>query len=255
MIHPTAIVSPKADLHPSVQVGPYTIIDDNVVIGEGCIIGSHVQIAWGARLGKGIRVFHGAVIASIPQDLKFAGEESVAVVGDGTILREYVTVNRGTSESGSTDVGANCLLMAYAHVAHDCKVADHVIMANAVNLGGHVHIGEHAIVGGVVAVHQFVHIGAHSLIGGGFRAVQDVCPYALVGGYPLRVVGLNLVGLKRRGFSRETIDILQQTFRLLFFSDLNTRQAVERIKAEVTPIPEVQTIITFIEGSGRGLVK
>ncbi|MDD4051495.1 MAG: acyl-ACP--UDP-N-acetylglucosamine O-acyltransferase [candidate division Zixibacteria bacterium] len=255
MIHPTAIISPKAELHETVEVGPYTIIEENVTIGEGTHIASGALIASGARIGKNVRISHGAVIGTLPQDLKFGGEETIAVIGDNTVLREYVTVNRGTRESGSSDVGRDCFLMAYAHVAHDCKLGDHVIMANSVNLGGHVHVDRYAIIGGLVPVHQFVRIGAHCMIGGGFRAQQDICPYSLVGGHPLKVIGLNQVGLKRRNFSKETIQALQKTFKILFFSRLNTTQALERLRVEVEQIPEVQEIITFVETSPRGMVK
>ncbi len=255
MIHKTAIVSPGAELHETVEVGPYAIIEDNVQIGEGSRIGSTALIASGARIGKNVTIAHGAVISTIPQDLKFEGEETTANIGNNTVIREYATVNRGTIESGSTDIGRQCLLMAYAHAAHDCKIGNNVIMANSVNLGGHVHIDDYAIVGGVVPVHQFVKIGCHVIIGGGFRVAQDVCPYALAGGYPLKISGLNLIGLRRRNFPRETIQILQRAFKLLFFSGLNTKQAVERINAEVERIPEVEEILRFIECSDRGLVK
>jgi UDP-N-acetylglucosamine acyltransferase len=255
MIHPAAIVSPRAELHESVVVGPYTIIEENVSIDEGTVVGSSVLIASGARIGKNVHISHGAVIATNPQDLKFGGEETVAVVGDGTVLREYVTINRGTRETLSTNVGKHCLLMAYVHVAHDCRVGDHVIMANSVNIGGHVHIDDYAIIGGIVPVHQFVKIGKHTMIGSGFRVQQDLCPFALAGGYPLKVFGLNLVGLRRRGFSEETIDILRHAYKLLFFSHLNTRQAVARIDDEVEKIPEVLDLLTFIQQASRGIVK
>jgi len=255
MIHATTIVSPGADIHESVEIGPYTIIEDNVVIGEGTTIGSSIHIASGARIGKHVRVFHGAVIGSVPQDLKFEGEDSLAIIGDHTTIREYATINRGTSESGSSDIGEHCLIMAYAHVAHDCKIGNSVIMANSVNLAGHVHIEDYAIIGGVVPVHQFVKIGAHAMIGGGFRVPQDVCPFALVGGYPLRVIGLNLIGLRRRNFERDTIKKLGQVFKILFFSNLNTKQALARIRDEIEPVPEVNQIVTFVENSHRGMTK
>jgi len=255
MIHKTAIVSSKADLHETVEVGPYAIIEKNVHIGEATTIGSTALIASGARIGKSVTIAHGAVISTVPQDLKFEGEDTVTNIGDHTIIREYATVNRGTNESGSTDIGQHCLMMAYSHAAHDCKIGDHVIMANSANLGGHVHIDDYAIIGGVVPVHQFVKIGCHVIIGGGFRVPQDVCPYALAGGYPIKISGLNLIGLRRRNFPRETIDVLRKVFKILFHSNLNTGQAVERIVAEVDMIPEVKTILTFIEGSTRGLVK
>ncbi len=255
MIHKTVIISDKAELHESVEVGPFCVIEDNVVVDEGSVIGPHVQLASGARLGKNVRVFQGAVIGSVPQDLKFEGEESLANIGDNTIVREYATINRGTSESGSSDVGANCLLMAYSHIAHDCKIGNNVILANSVNLAGHIHIDEYAIIGGVVPVHQFVHIGAHSMIGGGFRVPQDVCPYALVGGYPMKVMGLNIIGLRRRGFAREAIGVLQSVFKYLFFSNLNTKQAVAKIEDSVEKTPEVQVVLDFIANATRGLTK
>lgn len=255
MIHKTAIISSEAKLHPSVEVGPYSIIEGNVVIDAGSRIASSALIASGARIGKNVKISHGVVIGTQPQDLKFAGEETLANIGDNTVIREYATVNRGTNESGSSDVGGDCLLMAYTHVAHDCKVGNHVIMANSANLGGHVHIDDWAIIGGVVPVHQFVRIGAHAMIGGGFRVAQDVCPFALVGGYPMKVVGLNRVGLRRRGFPKETVDILQQAFKILFLSDLNTKQALARIAEEIEMIPEAKQLIAFVESSHRGLVK
>ncbi len=255
MIHKTAIVSAKADIHESVEIGPYTIVEDNATIGEGTRIQSHAVIASGARIGRNVTIAHGAVVGTVPQDLKFEGESTVANIGDNTTLREYVTVNRGTNESGSTDVGHDCLLMAYAHVAHDCKIGNNVIMANSVNLGGHVHIDDFAIVGGVVPVHQFVKIGCHAMIGGGFRVPQDLCPYALAGGYPLKIFGINLVGLKRRNFPQETIRTIQSVYKILFKSNLNTSQAVARIKETVEIIPEVQNILDFIKASSRGLVK
>ncbi len=254
-IHPTAIVSPKAELADDVEVGAYTIIEENVRIGSGTKIASSALIAGGAVLGKNVTVHHGAVIGTIPQDLKFEGEKTQAVVGDGTVVREYATINRGTKAHGTTTVGKECMLMAYSHVAHDCILGDHVIMANAVNLAGHVEVGDYAIIGGIVPVHQFVKIGAHAMIGGGFRVQQDICPFALVGGYPLKVIGLNSIGLRRRGFKREVMRRLEQAFKLLFFSGLNTSQAVERIKAEVELIPEVREILDFLAKTERGIVK
>ncbi len=254
-IHKTAIISDKAELGENVTVGPYSVIEEDVVIGDGTTIASSALIASGSRLGKEVNVFHGVVIGTVPQDLKFGGEKTQAVVGDGTVVREYATINRGTDYSGATRVGKNCLLMAYSHTAHDCIIGDNVIMANSVNLAGHIEIDDFAILGGVLPVHQFVKIGAHAMIGGGFRVQQDVCPYALVAGYPLKVVGLNAIGLRRRGFERETIRLLERCFKLLFFSQFNTTQAVERINGEVEPVAEVQVILDFIKRSTRGLVK
>ncbi len=254
-IHPTAIVSPKADLADDVEVGPHTIIEENVKIGGGTKIASSALLASGATLGGNVEVHHGAVIGTKPQDLKFAGEVTQVIIGDGTVVREYATVNRGTKAYGTTTVGKECMLMAYSHVAHDCILGDHVIIANAVNLAGHIEVGDYAVLGGVLPVHQFVKIGAHAMIGGGFRVQQDICPYSLVAGYPLKVMGINAVGLRRRGFSREAIKELERAFNLLFFSGLNTSQAVERIKSEIELIPEVQEILDFIERSNRGIVK
>ena len=254
-IHPTAIVSPKAELADDVEVGPYTIIEENVKIGGGTKVASSVLLASGATLGSNVEVHHGAVIGTTPQDLKFGGEVTQVVIGDGTVVREYATVNRGTKACGTTTIGKECMLMAYSHVAHDCILGDGVIMVNSVNLAGHVEVGDYAIIGGVVPVHQFVKIGAHAMIGGGFRVQQDICPYALVGGYSLKVTGINAVGLRRRGFSGEVIKVLESTFKLLFFSGLNTTQAIERIKSEIELIPEVQEILDFIGKSTRGIVK
>jgi len=254
-IHATAIVSPKAELAENVTVGPYTIIEDDVIIDEGTSIASSVLIANGAKIGKNVTIAHGAVIATKPQDLKFGGEKTYATIGDNTVLREYTTVNRGTAAHGTSSIGKNCFIMAYAHIAHDCVIGDNVILANSVNLAGHIEIDDFVIIGGVVPVHQFVKIGAHAMIGGGFRVPQDICPYAMVGGYPLKTVGLNAIGLKRRGFDKEVIRKLEQTYKLLFFSGLNTTQAVEKINAEVEIIYEVQVILDFIKRSTRGLTK
>ncbi len=254
-IHPTAVVSPKAELAENVTVEPFAIIEDDVQIGEGSTIGSTALIASGARLGKNVTIAHGAVISTVPQDLKFGGEKTHVSIDDNTTVREYATINRGTKAYGTTTVGKNCLLMAYSHVAHDCILGDNVIIANAVNLAGHIEIDDYVIIGGVVPVHQFVKIGAHSMVGGGFRVQQDVCPYALVAGYPLKVAGLNSVGLRRRGFERDVIRKIEQAFKILFFSSLNTSQAVERIKTELEIIPEIQVILDFIERSTRGLIK
>ncbi|MDX9856416.1 MAG: acyl-ACP--UDP-N-acetylglucosamine O-acyltransferase [candidate division Zixibacteria bacterium] len=254
-IHPSAIVSKKAEIADDVVIGPHSIVEDDVVVGRGCRIASSVLLASGARLGERVQVSHSAVIGTRPQDLKFGGEVTRAIIGDDTAIREFVTINRGTAAHGETSIGKNCFVMAYAHVAHDCIIGNNVIMANSVNLAGHIEIDDYAILGGVLPVHQFVKIGAHCMIGGGFRVQQDVCPYALVGGYPLKTVGINSIGLRRRGFPKETIATLEKTFKILFFSNLNTSQAVERIKSELEILPEVQTILDFIDRSNRGIVK
>jgi UDP-N-acetylglucosamine acyltransferase len=254
-IHPTAIVHRDAKLADDVSVGPFSIVNEGAQIGAGTKIASHALIDSRTLIGENCSIHHGAVLGTLPQDLKFKGEKTHLVVGEGTTVREYATLNRGTEYRNMTVVGKNCYIMAYAHAAHDCLLGDHVIMANSVNIGGHVEIGDYAIIGGVVPVHQFVKIGAHCIIGGGFRVQKDVCPYALVGGYPLKTMGLNRVGLTRRGFSKETMQVLDQAFRILFKSKLNTSQAVEKIESELEPIPEVKVILDFIAKSERGIVK
>ncbi len=254
-IHATAIVSPGAELADDVEVGPYSIIEDDVTIDCGSRVASTVLLAAGARLGKNVIVHHGAVIGTVPQDLKFGGEKTTAEIGDNTVVREYATINRGTDYHFKTVIGTDCLVMAYAHAAHDCLIGNHVIMANSVNLAGHIEIGDYAILGGMLPVHQFVKIGKHSMIGGGFRVQQDICPYSLAGGYPLKIIGLNAIGLKRRGFQPDAIKALEKTFKLLFFSKLNTTQAVTRINDELEITSEVRDVLEFIEKSERGLVK
>jgi UDP-N-acetylglucosamine acyltransferase len=254
-IHSTAIVSSKAEIGEDVAIGPHTIVEGDVVIGDGCRIRNNVLIANGARLGKNVHVYTGAVIATRPQDLKFGGEKTLARIGDNTVLREYVTFNRGTKAHGESSVGKDSLLMAYVHVAHDCILGDKVIVSNGVQMAGHVEIDEQTVIGGMVPIHQFTKLGAHVMVGGGFRVVQDVVPYALVAGYPTRISGVNAIGLKRRGFSPESIKAIRQAYKHLFYSDLNTSQAVERITSEMEITPEVQLILDFIERSNRGLIK
>jgi UDP-N-acetylglucosamine acyltransferase len=254
-IHHTAIIHKDVKLADEVKVGPYSIINQGAEIGAGTQIESFVLIDSKTVIGEDCRIHHGAVVGTLPQDLKFKGEDTFVEVGDGTVIREYATINRGTEYRGKTVVGKNCFIMIYAHLAHDCLLGDHVILANSVNVGGHVEIGDWAIIGGEVPVHQFVKIGAHSIVGGGFRVQKDVCPYALVAGYPLKTMGLNRIGLQRRGFPEKTMKILERTFRILFKSKLNTPQAVERIKTEVELIPEVKNVLDFIAESERGIIK
>ncbi|KAA3637271.1 MAG: acyl-ACP--UDP-N-acetylglucosamine O-acyltransferase [Calditrichaeota bacterium] len=254
-IHKTAIISPKAELGENVKIGPYTVVEDGVEIGDNCMIQSSVLLGEGAVLGKDVKVFHGASIGTVPQDLKFGGEKTKAIVGDGTTIREFVTFNRGTTYHNRSECGKNCLLMAYSHVAHDCLIGDNVIMANSVNLAGHVEVHDYAILGGLVPVHQFTKIGAHAMVGGGFRVQQDIIPYALAGGYPLKIAGINSVGLKRRGFSADAIKAIQATYKILFHSQLNTTQAVEKIQSDGNIVPEVKLILDFIASTERGIVK
>lgn len=236
------------------SVGPFSIVQKNVIIGDRTTIGSHVLIAAGTRVGSDCRIHHGAVLGTVPQDLKFGFEETTLEIGDRTVIREYATLNRGTKQRWKTVVGSNCLLMAYTHVAHDCVVGDNVIMANSANLAGHVTIEEWATLGGLLAVHQFVRIGRHAFVGAGCKAMKDVPPYVLAMAEPLRFAGLNSVGLRRRGFAPETLLLLKRAYRLLYRSKLNVSQALARIRAELPQTDEIQYIVAFIEGSRRGII-
>jgi UDP-N-acetylglucosamine acyltransferase len=253
-IDPTAVVSPKAQLEPGVSIGAFTVVEENVTVGSGTVIGSHALIASGARIGRDCRIHHGAVVATAPQDLKFRGEPSLLEIGNHTTIREYVTLNRGTAERGKTTIGSHCFIMAYAHVAHDCSVGSNVILANSVNMAGHVIIEDHVVIGGLVPVHQFVRIGCHAMIGGGFRVPKDVPPYILAGQEPLVFQGLNLVGLKRRNFTREALDLLRKTYQIVYESNLNVSQAIEKIRQEIPASEEINHIIEFIEKSKRGII-
>ena len=253
-IHPSAIVHSGASLAGDVSVGPFSIIEDDVEIGEGSQIHSHVLVAGGARIGKNCQIHHGTVISTLPQDLKFSGEKTILQIGDDTIIREFCSLNRGTKDRGSTQIGENCFLMAYTHIAHDCWVGDHVILANGVQLAGHVTIEDWVIIGGLVPVHQFCRIGQHAIIGGGFRAVQDVPPYILAAGEPLAYKGLNIIGLKRRGFTKETCQTLKSCYRILYRSRLNRNRAIEKIRSEIELIPEVEAVLEFVENSKRGII-
>jgi UDP-N-acetylglucosamine acyltransferase len=238
-----------------VSVGPFSIVEADVEIGEGSRIQSHVLVANGARIGKNCQIFHGAVVSSVPQDLKFSGEETVLEIGDHTVIREYCDLNRGTRERGKSAIGEHCFLMAYVHVAHDCLIGDKVILANGVQLAGHVTIEDRVNIGGMVPVHQFCSIGRHAFIGGGFRVVQDVPPYILAAGEPLTYKGLNIVGLRRRGFSQESIAALRKCYRYLYQAKLNTSQALERIRTDMAVTEEVQAVLEFIEKSERGVIR
>jgi len=254
IISKNAIVDPSAKIGENTRIGHFSIIEDNVIIGKGCEIGSNVLIANGTVIGNNCTIFHGAALGSIPQDLKFGGEKSELLIGDNTVVREFCTLNRGTKTLGYTKVGSNCLLMAYVHVAHDCILGNNVILANSVNLGGHVTIDDFAIVGGIVAVHQFVHIGKHAMIGGGFRAIQDVPPFILAGGYPLKYTGINSLGLRRRGFDKNVRKAIKNAYRLIFLNKLNLTQALQQLDLENSKCEELKEIHNFIKKSKRGLI-
>lgn len=250
-----ASIHPNAKIGNNVTIEPFAVIHDDVVIGDDCHIHSHAVIHSGARLGKNVQVFSGAVVSSIPQDLKFDGEYSTCEIGDNTVLREYVTVNRGTVDRQKTVVGKNSLMMAYAHVAHDCIIGDHVVIANAVNMAGHVIIDDWARLGGMCAIHQFVKIGKHAMISGGSLIRKDVPPFALAGREPLTFAGVNSIGLKRRNYDKEVIHTIQGIYRLVYQSGLNTTQALNQIKTNFPETAERQEVLTFIGESERGIIK
>lgn len=255
MKQPLAYVHPAAKIHPSVVIDPFVTIEQNVEIGEGTWIGSNVTIMEGARIGKNCRIFPGAVISGVPQDLKFRGEESLTFIGDNTTLRECVTVHRGTASKGKTVVGNNCLIMAYCHVAHDCVVHDNVIMSNATQLAGEVVVDNFAIIGGGTLVHQFCHIGAHVMIQGGALINKDVPPFVKAAREPISYAGVNSVGLRRRGYSSETIQQIQEIYRYLYLSGMNNSDAIDRIEAELPATTERDEIIMFVRNAKRGIIK
>ena len=255
MKQPLAYVHPAAKIHPSVVIDPFVTIDQNVEIGEGTRIGSNVTILEGARIGRNCTIFPGAVIGAIPQDLKFRGEETYAVIGDNTTLREYVTVNRGTASKGRTVVGNNCLIMAYSHIAHDCCVGNNIIISNATQLAGEVIVDDYAIIGGGTLVHQFCHLGLHIMIQGGALINKDVPPYVKAAREPISYAGINRIGLRRRNFSSDTIREIQDIYRYLYLSGLNVSDAVARIEAELPATPERDEIIMFVRNSKRGIIK
>ncbi|KAA3637234.1 MAG: acyl-ACP--UDP-N-acetylglucosamine O-acyltransferase [Bacteroidetes bacterium] len=248
-------VHPEAKIGSNVEIGPFTYIEKDVVIGDGTWIGPNVTIFNGARIGKNCRIFPGAVISGIPQDLKFDGEMTTAEIGDSTTIREYVTINRGTSYADKTVVGSNCLLMAYAHVAHDCILGDNVILANSVNLAGHVEIDDWAIVEGMVGVQQFLKIGAHSFIAATSFVRKNVPPFVKAAREPLAYVGVNSIGLKRRGFKTEQINRIHEIYRILFVKGYSISNAVEIIQNELEDSPEKDHILDFIKNSDNGIIK
>jgi UDP-N-acetylglucosamine acyltransferase len=252
-VHATAIVDTTVELAEGVEIGPYCVIGPNVRIGDGTQLGAHVVIERDTVLGRDCRLHPGAVLGGDPQDLKYGGEAAPLIVGDRTVIRECVTLNRGTEARGRTQIGSDCLLMAYSHVAHDCVLGDHVIIANSVNMGGHCDLGDWVIVGGITAIHQFVQIGQHAFVGGSSAVRKDVPPFVKAAGDPLRLFGLNSVGLQRRGFSDADRASLRRAYRLLFQSKNNLRESVRAVRAEAGDAEHVDTLLSFIERSERGI--
>jgi len=256
MIQPLAYIHPQAKIADNVVIEPFVTIYKDVVIGEGTWIGSNVTIMDGARIGKNCRIFPGAVVSAPPQDMKYKGEASTVTIGDNTIIRECVTLNRGTAlDKNTTTIGSNCLLMAYVHVAHDCVIGNNVIIANSVQLAGHIEVQDFAFIGGASAVHQFVSIGAHSIISGGSLVRKDVPPYTKAGREPLSYVGINSVGLRRRGFSSEQINEIQDIYRTIFLKKFNISRALDIIETEREPTEIRDEILDFIRNSNRGVMK
>lgn len=255
MIHPSAIVHPDARLGKDVEIGPFCVVDGNVEIGDGTVLMNSVTVRDGARIGRNCHIHPGAVIAGIPQDLKFVGEETVAIIGDNTTLRECVTVNRGTASKGKTVVGSNCLIMAYCHIAHDCEVGNYVIISNASQIAGEVVIDDHAVVGGGTLVHQFCHIGPHVMIQGGAKINKDIPPYVKAAREPIAFTGINTVGLRRRDFSADDINAIQEIYRILYMTNFNVSDAIEKIEQEIPQSEVRDNIVNFVKGSKRGILR
>lgn len=255
MNYPFVSIHPDARIGNNVQIDPFVTIYGDVEIGDDTWIGSNVTIMDGARIGKHCRVFPGAVISAIPQDLKFSGEKTTVEIGDYVTIRECVTLNRGTVDRMTTKIGAHSLIMAYSHVAHDCLVGEHCILANAVNMAGHVVVDDYAIIGGMTAVHQFTHIGSHVMISGGSLVRKDIPPFVKAGREPLAYVGINSIGLRRRGFSNERINQIQEVYRVLYLSGLNTTKALQKIEAELPATPERDEIMMFVQNARRGIMR
>lgn len=254
-IHPTACIHSRAKLGKGVSVGPYSVIEEHVTIGADTVVGNSCFVGGRTQIGKRCQIFTGAIIGSAPQDLKYKGEPTQVIIGDDNIIREYVTVNLGTKETGKTVIGNNNLLMAYSHVAHDCVLHNDIVIANAGTLAGHVSVEEKAIIGGMVAIHQFSRVGKMAIIGGCSKVIQDVPPYSMVDGHPTKVYGINSIGLKRAEMSAESIANLKVAFKILFKMKLSTSTALRRIKKEVPQDPYIAYLIEFIKNSKRGVCK
>jgi UDP-N-acetylglucosamine acyltransferase len=255
MYNSLASIHPEAKIAANVTIGPFVSIEKNVEIGEGTVIMPHATIMDGARIGKNCRIFPCAVISGIPQDLKFKGEDTVAIIGDNTTIREGVTINRGTASKGKTVIGENCLIMAYCHIGHDCVLGNNIIISNATQLAGEVTVDDYATISGGVLVHQFSHIGAHVMVQGGSKVSKDIPPYITAGRDPLCFVGLNSIGLRRRGYDIEQIDCIQHIYRLIYQSGLNISQALDQVEKELPESAERTYIEDFIKNSSRGVIR
>lgn len=255
MIHPLTYVHPEAKISENVTIDPFTSIHKNVEIGEGTWIGSNVTIMEGARIGKNCKIFPGAVISAEPQDLKYAGEETVTIIGDNCTIRECVTIHKGTNDKWMTKLGNNCLIMAYSHIAHDCIIGDHCIFSNNTTLAGHIQLGNHVILAGLVAVQQFVKIGSYAFVTGGSLVRKDVPPFVKAAREPLSFVGINGVGLKRKGFTPEQINTISDIYRILYVKGHMISKALEIIEEEIPECAEKTEILEFVKGSKSGIMK
>lgn len=255
MNQPLAYIHPEAEISETAIIEPFAFIEKNVTVGDGTWVGPNAVISEGARIGKNCKIYPGAAVSAVPQDLKYQGEKTETFVGDGTVVREYVTISRGTSDKYKTVIGKNALLMAYVHVAHDCFVGDHVILGNAVQLAGHCSVDDWVIISGLTGVHQFVHIGKHAFIAGGSVVRKDVPPFIKAARDPLAYAGINSVGLNRRGYSTEQVGDLQNMYRSIFLSGSNMTDALDTIEIDVKPSPERDEILNFIRNSSRGIIR
>ncbi|MEW6235327.1 MAG: acyl-ACP--UDP-N-acetylglucosamine O-acyltransferase [Candidatus Omnitrophota bacterium] len=255
LVSNTAVVHPQAEIGDNVEIGPYAIVGENVKIAEGSVIGPHVVLDGSTTIGRHCKIGVGAVIGGEPQDLKYRGDDSLVIIGDNTVIREYATINRATFEGEATVVGKNCLVMSYCHIAHNCVLEDRVIMSSFAGLAGHIRVEENAIIGGLVGVHQFVQIGRNSIVGGGSAVRQDILPYTQSGGNPCKSRGLNIVGLRRYNYSPERISQLKKAYKAIFRSKMTEQDAVEYLKTEMGDVPEVVHMVQFIERSKRGLAR
>ena len=255
MIHPLTYIHPEAKIGANVTIDPFTTIHKNVEIGEGTWIASNVTIMEGARIGKNCRIFSGAVISAIPQDLKYRGEDTLTIIGDNCTIRECVTINRGTLDRKKTEIGTNCLIMAYSHIAHDCTVGNYCIFANNTTLAGHITVGDHVVLGGLTAVQQFVRIGSYSFVTGGSLVRKDVPPYIKAAREPISYAGVNSVGLKRRGYDTQKINHILDIYRILFVRGYNVSKALDIIEAEIPVSDERDEIVNFIRETGRGIMR
>jgi UDP-N-acetylglucosamine acyltransferase len=253
LVHPTAIIDASARIGADVEIGPWVMVGPQVTLGDRCRLGPHSRLVRNVLLAEDVSVGDGSILGGDPQDLKFKGEETWVDIGAGTIIREYTTINRGTSESFRTTVGRRCFIMTYVHLAHDCHVGDEVTIANGTQCAGHVTIHDRAVLSGLNAVHQFVTIGTHAFVGGGSRVNQDIPPYVKAVGNPMELYGLNSIGLQRAGFSGETISALKRAYRLFFNSELNLSQALERARSDLPTSPEIERFLAFVESSERGV--